>query len=358
MPSTPSVQLPDLLSLSRAFDLRTNRHCHAVTHASEQWFATQGHALTEDERASLRSLKIGLWASTCFPTSDLPQLRLATDFLTLLLTCNARLSRARTLCDCGWTEGRSQGGWECLSDNILFRPLMERIAAAMSMETWRENFRRSSEAFRISHMQILAHRRNNTLPSVEAYVELRRDLSGMPMVFDLIEMAEGLKMASCDEPWKSLKRFAADIIALSTDIFAYSNDQLNDNSFNIVSIIQAEKGLSVQSAINSAYALIESSFRNFLTVESAVFLARSPPSPVTPSWTWNLLSRKEPPVTTPGQPPPDPDAKLYVQGLKDGIVGTINWSYETELYFGVKGDEIRQFGWVFLRQPLNEGDQA
>lgn len=38
----------------------------------------------------------------------------------------------------------------------------------------------------------------------------------------------------------------------------------------------------------------------------------------------------------------------YIQALKDYIVGSVHWGYETELYFGQKGDEVRSFGWVFL----------
>lgn len=38
----------------------------------------------------------------------------------------------------------------------------------------------------------------------------------------------------------------------------------------------------------------------------------------------------------------------YVRAMKDWIVGTLHWGYESELYFGQKGDEVRSFGWVFL----------
>jgi hypothetical protein len=38
----------------------------------------------------------------------------------------------------------------------------------------------------------------------------------------------------------------------------------------------------------------------------------------------------------------------YILGLKDYIIGSIHWGYETELFFGTKGDETRSFGWVFL----------
>jgi hypothetical protein len=121
--SPPSFQLPDLLGLSRAFELRTNRHCHAVTSASEQCFAnTQPRVLNDGELAALQSFKVGLWASCLFASSDQAQLRLATDFLTSLVICNTRLACARTLQDCGWIEERSPSGWERLSENTLFRP--------------------------------------------------------------------------------------------------------------------------------------------------------------------------------------------------------------------------------------------
>lgn len=40
-----------------------------------------------------------------------------------------------------------------------------------------------------------------------------------------------------------------------------------------------------------------------------------------------------------------------VQNLRDCVVGVVNWIYETELYFGAKGEEVRMFGWVFLVPP-------
>lgn len=49
------------------------------------------------------------------------------------------------------------------------------------------------------------------------------------------------------------------------------------------------------------------------------------------------------------------DVKAMVQGLKDCIVGCVNWVYETELFFGGKGEEVRAFGWVFLA-PRVDGD--
>ncbi|THV00382.1 hypothetical protein K435DRAFT_459252 [Dendrothele bispora CBS 962.96] len=42
------------------------------------------------------------------------------------------------------------------------------------------------------------------------------------------------------------------------------------------------------------------------------------------------------------------DLSLYLLGLKDCLVGSLNWAYETEMFFGTKGDSVRGYGWVFL----------
>ncbi|KAJ6632405.1 isoprenoid synthase domain-containing protein [Mycena sp. CBHHK59/15] len=367
MPSSPSFQLPDLLNLSRQLVLRTNRHCHAVSTASEQWFTgdsddrVRHEILTADERRALRSMKIGLLAAACFPTCDAPQLRLVTDFLTALVCCTARLGAGRTLRDCGWIEELPDGRGDalgCLAENELFWQLMPKIASSMRSESWRTRFSESAKAFREAQMQVIANRQNDIIPDLEAYLNLGRNLSGIPMIFDLIELAEGLEIPSSradSETWTNLKCSAADVIAVSMDIFAYNNDQYTGNSHNIVSIIQAEKHLSIQGATNAAFAIVSQSFQRFLAAEVSLF-----PAPEThlhpqagPAWSWNPLSRKRssPELSGHGQGTMDADAKLYMRGLKDCIVGTLNWSYETELYFGVKGDEVRQFGWVFLRVP-------
>ncbi|KAF8168667.1 hypothetical protein K438DRAFT_1983809 [Mycena galopus ATCC 62051] len=164
-------------------------------------------------------------------------------------------------------------------------------------------------------------------------------------------------MPSGDHRWDSLKTSAADVIALSMDVFASNNDQSIDNSFNIVSILTAHRGVSFQGGLNQTFPIIEQALQTFLSAESAL---QAPATVQTTNslWAWiPPLSRKEPSATPPAQVMLSPDSKLYLRGLKDCIVGTLNWGYDTELYFGSKGDEVRQFGWVFLKDR-NGGREA
>jgi hypothetical protein len=76
---TISVQLPDPLFSRTPFEFRVNRHCRSVSRTSEAWLREVGLKL------EWKGIKVGLWASLCYPGADLTQLRLAVDFLSLLV---------------------------------------------------------------------------------------------------------------------------------------------------------------------------------------------------------------------------------------------------------------------------------
>lgn len=86
-----SFQLPDLLGIISCLELRTNRFCPFATDTSEKWFFKEtNNIISPTELSYLRSTKLGLLAALCFPTCDAPQLRLLTDFLTMLFYSNIR----------------------------------------------------------------------------------------------------------------------------------------------------------------------------------------------------------------------------------------------------------------------------
>ena len=84
MSSPPNYQIPDLPSVfAQNFQLRANRHCRAATETSRTWVEEQGF-LDARELEAASGTRLGLLASLCLSTCDLPQLKLATDFYTLL----------------------------------------------------------------------------------------------------------------------------------------------------------------------------------------------------------------------------------------------------------------------------------
>ena len=129
MPLSHSFQLPDLLGIISCLELRTNRFCPFATDTSENWFSKETNCISPAELSYLRSTKLGLLAALCFPTCDAPQLRLLTDFLTMLFYSNFRalsFSGHSSNFQVIWhtTEDsatRQESGLDILENHVLFK---------------------------------------------------------------------------------------------------------------------------------------------------------------------------------------------------------------------------------------------
>jgi len=138
------------------------------------------------------------------------------------------------------------------------------------------------------------------------------------------------------------------------------------------------KNLSSQGAINIVVNILKNKIRSFLDLDnclqSLAHSCRLQPS-VENSYSWIVTSIKSIVVRASNS---DQDkmplikslsllqpsmglSKLvgsldaYIHILRDYISGNVHWFYETELYFGTKGEEVKAFGWVFLNLPQVSG---
>lgn len=102
--------------------------------------------------------------------------------------------------------------------HISLTPHLTRLIS-LAHKDWDAHFARAVNSFRAAQLQVVINHSKNAVPDLEAYIELRRDASGLKMVFDLIELAEGLELPDEDgeegEAIRRLKQCAADIIAWS-----------------------------------------------------------------------------------------------------------------------------------------------
>ena len=125
------------------------------------------------------------------------------------------------------------------------------------------------------------------------------------------------------------------------DIVSYHIEQSRGNRHNLIAVLIAEHGFPVQSAVNFAAKLVKQAIETFIVTEQSL-----------PSQFSGVSSYSHPPIrpskSSSWDRERERDIRLYVQGLRDCIAGFINWMYETELFFGDKGSEVRAFGWIFL----------
>ena len=223
---------------------------------------------------------------------------------------------------------------------------------------------------------MITNRSSTLIPDLEAYATLRRNISGLYVIFDLVQLAQNLTLPSMDheaaDQLNRLRQCAAEVISYSLvriwvpiailnsehvvqqDVVAFNNDQAQGNDHNLISVLITNKNLSVQGALSFAGTMIKRKFDAFVATEQALLGSVTFPSNhcsdnISSYWKWTSYVRMaKTPVAATADPLFIEDLPKFVQILKDCIVGTINWAYETELYFGTKGEEIRTFGWIFL----------
>lgn len=139
------------------------------------------------------------------------------------------------------------------------------------------------------------------------------------------------------------------------DVLAYNVDQHAGNTLNVVNLLMEHQRITLQYGLQSTETLIQEALRQFLASEQKLFPQPQDNPHTTPLWSrlWPTsatpLSRLQAPMENLDEKTVA-DVHRYIQGMKDVMVGTVNWGYETEMYFGTKGEDVRTFGWVFLTQ--------
>jgi len=237
----------------------------------------------------------------------------------------------------------------------------------------------------------------------EILFALYERLEGIRFQYSTLEQLDGLE---------KLRHLTADILSWILDVASYNLDQSQNNPNNLIAVLISHNHLSLQCAVNYAESEIKCSLSSFQALEESLLSPRHSPESslnykwssilsipknifsalVTPRQSSELLSSSSPSVSTPNtntmsssyspqHSPPQPslhfernhdedgdgdhnhpntnteefpseslqDLHSSIQNLKDCIVGVINWIYETELYFGSRGDEVRTFRWIFLK---------
>ncbi|KAF9527209.1 isoprenoid synthase domain-containing protein [Crepidotus variabilis] len=352
-----SFQLPDLFSAISTLELRTNKHCTFATQGIERW-TEENDVLTEVELRGLSVKKIGLLAALCFPTCDGPQLRQLAKAATVLIYSNTRTFSDPVETESLWrtADDLELDGFELLNLHPLLRQL--RLSSTshgfLASQSWKDRFSDSVKRHFNAREQTSAR---SSIPTLNEYSELRKDLYGENIIFLLAELHEAFIFPKDDEDRRTrlitLKELAFEVIALSLDVLAYQQMEKNERSrpFNIITVLMQHQGLSLQGAVNVAGNKIRSAFTSFTAAEASIFQdsPQSKPSSLTSTLLeWLGRSSTIPVANDFVQENSENDAiKRYIQALKDCIVGSLNWAYETEMFFGGKGAEVRSFGWVF-----------
>lgn len=213
---------------------------------------------------------------------------------------------------------------------------------------------------------------SNTIPTLAEYLPTRREIYGSSLLFGLAELLEVFPFPdflpeTLKDKLEEIKNCAFDLIAwamvshcsdvalvpepvsLHQDVASYHAFP-NAHSYNLITILMTHNHLSIQGAMHLAGNMIKDAFTSFSALEEHL-LNSIQPRPIIPPFLlsllkWNRGGSSED-VNNDEIGARTADLRRYIQALKDCIVGSIHWIYETELFFGKRGGEVRTFGWVF-----------
>ncbi|KAI0295458.1 isoprenoid synthase domain-containing protein [Russula brevipes] len=322
--------LPDLVSHC-PYSPTFHDEGDAMAAESLDWILSYSPHFTESKVTAMRGLQAGELTAYCYNNCPASRLRVVSDFMNYLFhlddVSDGYLARdAETLAS--WVMNAFE--WP-----DFYRPIrgqqggiQENNAAKLARDYWsrcvrdcapavQQRFKSHMEMFFQAVHQQAVYRADGVVPDLETYVDNRRETSGCKPVFDLIEYSLDLELpdAVVDHPViVALNQSANDLVTWSNDIFSYNVEQSRGDTHNMISVFMIRDGMTVQQAVDRVGDMCKETIDSFIENQERV-----------PSWGDAV----------------DRDVKLYVNGLREWIVGSLHWSFMTKRYFGDNGGTVK-----------------
>ncbi|KIY46968.1 terpenoid synthase [Fistulina hepatica ATCC 64428] len=333
--------LPDL-AVDCPFPLAYHVDGDIVDAQSSEWLDKNSPELTPKQRAAIYRLQAGKLTAFCFKDASTPRLRVIADFLTYLFHLD------------NVSDGMLTNESDVLSDTVMnalfysesYRPTKgqpeeEITAGKLARDFWmrclpdagpgiQKRFLETLQMFFESVSVQAKVREEGNVPDMESYIDIRRDNSGCKPCWALIEYGLGIELpeeVTEDPIILALGESANDWVTWTNDLFSYNVEQARgDEQLNMVYIFMYHHGKTLQEAIDCTAELCRHTVHEFLKNKALL-----------PSW----------------GPEIDDMVRRYVIALEDWIVGSLNWSFLTERYFGKSGAEIKKSRVVHLLPRVN-----
>ncbi|KEP45685.1 terpene synthase family, metal-binding domain protein [Rhizoctonia solani 123E] len=257
MPEFPTPQLvasatlPDQLYLpdvsaytSKVFGLKINPHHHQAEWESYEWYDSYG-IHSGSRRQKFFDAGFGLMTALCYPDCDFAHLRVVTDFVLWLFSFD-------DLTDAGGLD--SIQGMKRAVDvtmNVLRDPTTPppKFNVAAILHSYFNRMRQDASPATTRHFvdavdfytqavfQQKVNRSTDTTPSIEEYIQLRRDTSAMKIAWAVLEYS--LDMDLPDEVVnhpivKELADAGNDILTWANDIYSFPIEFARGDTHNFV----------------------------------------------------------------------------------------------------------------------------
>ncbi|KAG8783460.1 hypothetical protein FRC12_019701 [Ceratobasidium sp. 428] len=308
------IRMPDIVSYTgKVFQTKINPHWVETEADSYTWFSSYG---LYDDRKLQRffEAKFGLMAALAFPDADLERFRPAMDFILWLFTFDDFNDAEGPRENTESTKLAISEVMDVLRNPELARPT---LSIATSLQSLFRRMRATSccgsanrfvDAFDLYTQATLKQNINRSvdnLPTVEEFIQLRRDTSAVKMMFPVLEYTLGLSLPDevhGDPVIGELLLAGNDLLTWANDVYSFPIEQAREDTHNLVFIVMWNEGLDLEHAIDYVDKLIQKRLQEYIHAKAQL---RS------------------------FSPEVDAQVEQYVRGVEYGVQGSISWTFMT-----------------------------
>ncbi|KAJ7593438.1 isoprenoid synthase domain-containing protein [Mycena floridula] len=323
--------LPDLLkicnNLSRS---ATNPYYRQAGEASAAWINSY-NVFTDRKRAFFVQGCNELLVSRTYPYAGYEQFRTCCDFVNLLFVIdevsddqNGADARAtgevflNVMRNPNWDNGRPLAK--------MTREFRARLMMHIGPNCLRRFIKHCEDYVNGVAREAELREQGQVLASVESFMPLRRENSAVRLCFSLIEYAMGIDLPDKvyqDPTFNKAYLASVDLVCWANDVYSYNVEQAKGHSGNnIVTVLMYQHRIGLQEACNFIGTYSEDLVSRYTKARKQM-----------PSW----------------GPVVDAAVHRYFEGAQHWVRGNLDWSFETNRYFGSDHQKIKATRLVTLR---------
>ncbi|CAE6422309.1 Presilphiperfolan-8-beta-ol synthase Short=PSPS [Rhizoctonia solani AG-1 IB] len=331
------IRMPDISGYTgEVFALKVNPHWHEAEAGSYAWFDSYG-IHSGAKRQEFFDTGFGLMASMAYPDADLEHLRPSMDFILWLFAFDDMtdegglrdsIERVKQAIDVTMNVLRNPDGPQPkFKIAATLHSFFNRMRANATPATI-QRFVDSSDLYTQAILQQTVNRSADEVPTVEEFIQLRRDTSAVKMVFAVLEYSLGLDLPDevHDDPIVAELSLAGnDILTWANDVYSFPIEQARGDTQNLVFITMWDKKLDLEGAMDYVDQLTRKRVQEYVEAKAKL---RS------------------------FGPELDDKVALYIQGIEYWVQGAIDWTFMTPRYFGEDAEKVRETGIVDIMAPI------
>ncbi|KAG8728173.1 hypothetical protein FRC10_005242 [Ceratobasidium sp. 414] len=308
-----NIPMPDVAGYTgQFFNVKRNPHRSEAEAGSYAWFNNYG-IHTHHERQELSNTSFGQLASLVYADADLEHLRPAMDFVQWVFAFDDMIDKEGLRDDINGIKLAVDVTMNVLRNPDTAHPkfkiavsllsVFNRMRANSSPATLKR-FVNASDVYTQAILQQDLNRSINDAPTVEWFIEHRRDTSAVKMVFSVLEYSLGLSLPDevhNDPIIVELMRAGNDIPTWANDMSSFPMQAWGDTQ-NLIFTTMWDKQLDLEGAIDYVYQLTCRRVQEYFEAKKQLR-----------SFGLEL----------------DPQVALYVQGIEYCVQGFMDWMFMT-----------------------------